>query len=86
MTDAANERAKAFVIERDLVLMRGDLDEVEAFLKRHSGRVPSSREALEITLHKARAAATTLPMELRSLSKRWLTERGYTSLDDGDVP
>lgn len=32
------------------------------------------------------AAAKTMPMEARSLSKRWLTERGLASWDDGDVP
>jgi hypothetical protein len=57
-----------------------------AFHAKHNPcrRFPN-RAVAEIALHKARTAAKNLPMFARVLSKQWLEERGYTSLDDGDV-
>jgi hypothetical protein len=37
-------------------------------------------------LHKARCAAEDVPMELRSISKRWLIAFGSETTDAGDVP
>jgi hypothetical protein len=30
-------------------------------------------------------AVETLPFEVRNASRKWLRERGYRSLDDGDL-
>jgi hypothetical protein len=77
---------KAFVTERDEALLSGDIDRVIAFHAKHNpDRDFSSREVAEISMHKARTAAKSLPIEPRLASKKWLTERGYTSLDDGDL-
>lgn len=73
-----------FKSRRDAMLLRGDLAELDAYLRAH-GRAPSSMDAVELALHKARTAAETLPMEIRSASKKWLLDRGFHSLDDGDV-
>ena len=75
-----------FTAERDAMLLKGDLDEVLAFVRRdHPDYVPMNRHVLEVMLHKSRTAVHSLPMEVRTASKRWLIERGYQPWDDGDV-
>ena len=80
-------KIKAFVAERDEMLMACDIDRMLAFHAKHHPYSPgfSSREVAEIALHKTRAGAKSLPIEARLLSKRWLAERGYSSVDDGDL-
>jgi hypothetical protein len=36
-------------------------------------------------MHKARTALRSLPLDVRLESKRWLTERGMRSLDEGEL-
>jgi hypothetical protein len=57
-----------------------------AFHTKHNPSVgaPSSREVCLISMHKARTAAKSLPIEARRLSRDWLAERGYSSHDDGE--
>jgi hypothetical protein len=76
-----------FTKERDEALASGDVDRVLAFWRKYNPhmREPSSRLVAEMAMHKARTAATTLPMEVRQASKQWLQERGYKAWDDGDV-
>jgi hypothetical protein len=78
---------KAFVKERDQMLLACDVDRMMAFHAKHNPDSPgfSSREVAETALHKARTGVLTLPMEERLKSKRWLRERGYSSMDDGDL-
>jgi hypothetical protein len=79
-------RIALFNAERDAMLLAGDLDALLAFTRRQRPDfVPTNRHVLEIMLHKARTAVYSLPMEVRSASKRWLLERGYEPHDDGDV-
>ena len=80
-------KIKAFVKERDEMLLANDIDKMLEFHKKHNPHTPppSSREIAEIGLHKARTAAMSLPIEERKKSKDWLTVRGYNSLDDGDL-
>lgn len=87
LRDDITAKVKQFVIERDEVLMSLDIDRVAAFYKKYCDLfpLPRSREGVEIVMHKARTAAKSLPMEARKLSKDWLSERGYISLDDGDI-
>lgn len=77
----------AFVAERNEMLLSGDVDRLMAFHAKHNPGLPpmTNRIVAEITLHKSRTAAKGLPMEARLQSKRWLTERGYKSWDDGDL-
>ena len=77
----------AFVRERTEMLLACDVDRMIAFHAKHNpGRTFfGSREIAEIVLHKSRTAAKSLPIEPRLASKRWLSERGYSSLDDGDL-
>lgn len=78
---------RAFLKERDEVLMSLDVDRVMAFHAKHNpgSDVHNDREAAEVGMHKARTACLSLPREARMLSKRWLSERGYKSMDDGDL-
>lgn len=87
MTPEIIAEIKAFNAERDEMLLACDVDRMIAFhTKWNPGIRPfSTREVAEITLHKARTAAASLPIEARRLSKQWLTERGYPSMDDGDL-
>ena len=76
----------AFVKERNEVLLSGDIDRCSAFLTKHNpGFSPSTRLVAEIMMHKARMAVLSLPIEARKESKKWLTDRGYFSFDDGDL-
>jgi hypothetical protein len=83
------EAVKAFVKERDEVLLRADLDEVIAFQRKHDPDIESLRTMprlyQEAGMHKAITAVKTLPREHRMKSKRWLVERGYSSFDDRDL-
>lgn len=88
MSPEVEAEIKAFVQERDEMLMAGDIDRLIAFHEKHNPGVRAfpNREVAEISLHKARTGAKSLPMSYRVKSLKWLTERGYTSLDDGDIP
>lgn len=85
--DKLREEIKAFNDKRDAVLLKGDLDEVEALSSENTnGKMkPTSREVTEIMLHKCRTAVKSLPIELRQASKKWLLDRGMKFFDDGDV-
>jgi hypothetical protein len=88
MDKATEKSVDDFVKERNEVLLRADLDEVIAFQKKHnpgSGWEVAPREVHEVGMHKAITAVLNLPRSHRMKSKRWLTERGYKSFDDGDL-
>jgi hypothetical protein len=75
-----------FNAERNAMLLKGDLDELLAFVRREKpDYVPTDRHVLEILLHKSRTGVASLPIEVRAASKCWLIERGYRPWDDGDV-
>lgn len=78
---------KPYLAELHEVLLTGDLDRVEAFRRRHHPRhtPPRSRHTVEAGMHKARTALRSLPLDVRLESKRWLTERGMRSLDEGEL-
>jgi hypothetical protein len=77
---------KAYCAARDKVLLTRDPRQMIALLaKYHNDQLPSL-EVAEITMHKMTTAIRSMPMALRTESKRWLLERGYQPYDDGDVP
>lgn len=78
---------KSFVKERDEVLLSLDIDRLISFHAKYNptSKGFSSREVVEASMHKARTGAKSLPLEARYLSKRWLSERNMSSLDDGDL-
>lgn len=78
--------AEAYIARRDQILTNLDVDGMIALMVETGARPPSDREVALAALHKARTGCTSMPMHLRSISKRWLLERAMGSLDDGDVP
>jgi hypothetical protein len=79
------DEIKLYNRERDAMLMQRDPDVLMAFLRERGLPVPWSRDSAEVTLHKTITGVVSLPRKMRRASKRWLTERGYHSLDDGDL-
>jgi hypothetical protein len=75
--------AIAYCNERDTALMTG-VDALIAFVRKHGKEFPSPHVA-EIALHQMRTAVLSLPPEMRAASYRWLVERGYETLDDGEL-
>lgn len=88
MTPEVEAEIKAFVKERDEMLMAGNIDQLIVFHEKHNPGIRAfpNREVAEISLHKARTGAKSLPISYRIESKKWLAERGYTLMDDGDIP
>lgn len=84
MTD---DELQAFIEERNAVLIRGDIEELKAFFAKHHPGFPPFPDGhtAEIALHKARTGALGIPIEIRLASKRWLTDHGYSSFDDGEL-
>lgn len=78
---------ETFIRERDELLLTGDVDKCTAFMLKHNpaAKPPANRTVAEIMMHKAITGAPRLPMAYRVKSYAWLIERGYSSLDDGDV-
>ncbi len=76
----------AFVKERDAALLSGDIAECKKYWKKWNPglKFPNDMVA-EMGMHKAITACLSLPLEFRKQSKAWLSERGYTSMDDGDL-
>jgi hypothetical protein len=81
----AKAEIAAYCAERNAMLLKGDVDALIAFNEKHGNPPFSSRELAEVTLHKMCTAVETLPFEVRNASRKWLRERGYRSLDDGDL-
>jgi hypothetical protein len=85
MSESLDAKIAEYNKERNAMLMKESVDEVLAFMKKHGGPLPSSREAAEIIMHKPITAIATLPIDLRRRSKAWLVERNHRPLDDGDI-
>ncbi len=86
MTDPLKEKIKAYVKERDQVLLSGDIDKMYALIKKYQPKyAPKTRAVTEIAMHKAITAAGSLPFEYRLKSKKWLIDHKCHSLDDGEL-
>ena len=75
-----------FLKERRHALLSMDKTTIESYLHKYGVRIPSNEDTFWISIHMARTGAKDLPMEQRIISKQWLRERGYRSMDDGEVP
>jgi len=92
MTLSASDKdeIKAFVKERDEMLLKLDIQAAKDFHKKYNPTISDAFEKADDELvlrsiHKARTAARSLPLEARKFSKDWLTMRGSSSMDDGDL-
>jgi hypothetical protein len=68
---------KAYCEARDKAVLDG-VDALMLFAEKHGNPFPD-REMAEFTMHKMRIAIESLPEEVRTASKTWLSERGYHS-------
>lgn len=82
MSDA---KIRAYCAERDKVLAELDIDKLIEFKKKHNLRLCSNRQVEEIAMQKTITGVVTLPLEFRKQSYKWLADRGYHSLDDGEL-
>jgi hypothetical protein len=74
-----------FVQERDAALLSLDQFTIEEYGRKYGVKMSSNPDIFWASVHKARTGAVSLPREARLESKRWLAERGMSSLDDGDL-
>ena len=77
---------RAFVVERDKMLLSLDIERMKMFHAEHNPLGPpfSDEQAL-VAIHKTRTGASSLPICARRHSYEWLRLRGYSSWDDGDL-
>ncbi len=82
-----NTEMEEFLAERREALMSLDEEKIRAyFLKYNGSEMPMpSGDLFWNAIHKAITGALDIPIEFRRKSKAWLAERGYGSLDDGDL-
>lgn len=86
MTPEQEAQLKQFNQERNEALLSMDEQRIRAFVKKWNGvDSPSHPEAFWGGVHKCITGTTTLPIEFRRKSYQWLPERGYGTLDDGDL-
>lgn len=82
-----NPLIEQFLKERKEALLSMDKEKILAYAQKWAIKnIPSDDETFWIAIHKARTGATDLSTKERIKSKQWLNERGYQSLDDGDLP
>ena len=74
-----------FVAERDAAYLSMDESRIRAYMTKHGVPAPANPETFWISVHMTRTGAKSLPIEARRESKRWLSERGYRSMDDGEL-
>lgn len=82
-----NRRAliKAYNAERNAMLLKGSIIELQGFMMKHGQPLPRDDAQAWVVLHKTITSVPSLPLDYRKKSKAWLTERGFHSLDDGEL-
>lgn len=87
------DSAKAFIKERDEMLLKKDVAVFKEFCIKYKRRFDTefneaiqkaSDELLEVTMHKAILGTKSLPEEVRLESGGWLFERGYAEEGKGN--
>jgi len=73
----------AYRAELDDILLNGTPMNLLKFMQGHAMKADLC--LAEMTLHKARTAAKTLPLDSRKASKAWLQQHGYHALDDDEL-
>ena len=85
------ENIEKYVKERDEMLLKGSVAELEKFIAKYEeyynpmmvdALARAEDEVLEITLHKMIIHCVNLPFDYRQKSADWLLDRGY-NLDFG---
>lgn len=81
ITDAFEQ----FIKDRNDALLSLDKDKILAYCAKYGVSMPSDDETFWCGIHKAITGNVGLPYDFKKQSKQWLSERGYSSLDDGDL-
>ena len=79
-------KTRRAIAKRNAMLMRGDLQELAAYMRKQSGKAPNSMSVVEAALHKARLECSHLPDQMRRESANWLLYRGLSRITNEPVP
>lgn len=74
-----------FLQERKQAFLSMDKTIIEAYMRKYGVPIPDDENTFWVAVHMARTGGADLPLRERLISKRWLSERGYQSLDDGEL-
>lgn len=75
-----------FKLARNAALLSMDEQTIRTFFREYNGKdLPTNQLTFWGSVHKAVTGCTDLPIEFRRKSKKWLTENGLKSHDDGDL-
>ncbi len=74
-----------FVAERNAAILTMDKEVISQYMLKWGIQPPVDDDVFWASVHMARSGAKDLPMHERLLSRRWLTERGLRSMDEGEV-
>ena len=75
-----DEDIAAFVAERNAALLSLDEAVIRAYAVKWKAPLPAEPWVFWAAVHSARVHITNLPMEARTLSKRWLRDNGAERL------
>ena len=74
------------VQERNAAFLSLDEERIREYMIKWNGvDLPSNPDTFWASVHKAITAVKDLPINFRRQSKKYLTDRGMHSLDDGDL-
>lgn len=74
-----------FKADRNAALLSMDENILKAYFRKYHVKIPDNPMVFWGAVHKAVTGCCSLPLEHRRASKAWLDERGFKSLDDGDL-
>jgi hypothetical protein len=84
-TAVIRETVQEYVKARDKVLLNGKLEDLREFLKERNMPCPKRKDVLTVVWHQCITASENLPKDYRRISRKWLIDKGYRSLDNGDL-
>ena len=79
------DEMKIFLNDRKEALLSMDKEVIKKYCQKYGIKMPEEEETFWCAIHKARTADLQLPFYQRKKSKQWLFERGFHSMDDGDL-
>ena len=85
---AFSTECATFVRERDEAMLSLNEETIRANSRKWNGGVdslPKDRLTFWVTVHKTITACTGISIEKRAESKIWLEDRGFSSMDDGEI-
>ncbi len=75
-----------FKKDRNEAMLSMDEKKIRAYMKKYGNQANQPLgDIFWASVHKARTAIPSIPLEERIKSKKWLIERNLSSLDDGEL-